>query len=47
MRTLGRIAALATLALEAGAADDARFAAEGRAMLQRLLDEGTVIGPLC
>ena len=39
--------ALATLALEAGAADDARFAAEGRAMLQRLLDEGPVIGPLC
>ncbi len=39
--------ALALLAREAGAADDDAFRADGLAMLQRLLDEGTVIGALC
>ena len=39
--------ALALLAGEAGAADDAGFRADGVAMLQRLIDEGTVIRALC
>lgn len=39
--------ALATLAREAGAMDDEGFRAEGFAMLQRLLDEGTVVRALC
>lgn len=38
---------LATLASEAGESGDAGFLASGRAMLDRLVDEGTVLRTLC
>ena len=38
---------LATLACEAGASGDADFLASGQAMLDRLVDEGTVLRTLC
>ena len=38
---------LATLASEAGASGDADFLASGQAMLDRLVDEGTVLRTLC